>query len=113
TIQDDEPKYGLSVMGMVHPDRIVTNAGAKPGDVLVLTKPLGTGIINTAIKADMAAPGVYKNAVDIMITLNDDAASAMQQVGANGCTDITGFGLVGHSMEMAEASNVSVRLWKD
>jgi selenide,water dikinase len=113
TVQDDEPKYGLSVMGLVHPDRIVTNAGAKPGDVLVLTKPLGTGIINTAIKADLVSPEIYDSAVDVMIALNRDAADAMQQVGAKGCTDITGFGLVGHCMEMAEASGVSIRLWKD
>jgi selenide,water dikinase len=113
TISDDEPKYGLSVMGIVHPDRVVTNGGARPGDVLVLTKPLGTGIINTAIKADMASPDVYDNAVKTMITLNREAANAMQRLGAKGCTDITGFGLVGHCMEMAEASGVSIRLWKD
>ena len=112
TVQDDEPKYGLSVMGLVHPNRVVTNAGAKPGDLLVLTKPLGTGIINTAIKAGMAGPDVYNNAVETMITLNREAANAMQQVGAKSCTDITGFGLVGHCMEMAEASGVSIRLWK-
>lgn len=113
TVQDDEPKYGLSVMGLVHPDRVVTNSGARPGDVLVLTKPLGTGIINTAIKADMADTDVYDSAVETMTALNSDAARAMQQVGAKGCTDITGFGLVGHCMEMAEASGVSIRLWKD
>jgi selenide,water dikinase len=113
TIQDDEPKYGLSVMGLVHPDRVVTNSGARPGDVLVLTKPLGTGIINTAIKADMADTDVYDSAVETMTALNSDAARAMQQVGAKGCTDITGFGLVGHCMEMAEASGVSIRLRKD
>lgn len=113
TVQDDEPKYGLSVMGLVHPDRVVTNSGARPGDVLVLTKPLGTGIINTAIKADLVSHEIYKSAVDVMIALNRDAARAMQQVGAKGCTDITGFGLVGHCMEMAEASGVSIRLRKD
>ncbi len=113
TIQDDEPKYGLSVMGTVHPDRVVTNGGAKPGDILVLTKPLGSGIINTAIKADMASPEIYKAAVEVMITLNSHAAAAMQQSGGTGCTDITGFGLVGHCLEMAEASKVSIRLWKD
>lgn len=113
TVQDDEPKYGLSVMGLVHPDRVVTNSGARPGDVLVLTKPLGTGIINTAIKADLVSHEIYKSAVDVMIALNRDAARAMQQVGAKGCTDITGFGLVGHCMEMAEASGVSIRLRQD
>jgi selenide,water dikinase len=113
TIQDDEPKYGLSVMGLIHPDRVVTNSGARPGDVLVLTKPLGTGVINTAIKADLVSHEIYKSAVDVMIALNGDAARAMQQVGAKGCTDITGFGLVGHCMEMAEASGVSIRLRKD
>ncbi len=113
TIQDDEPKYGLSVMGTVHPDRVVTNCGAKPGDMLVLTKPLGTGIINTAIKADMVDPELYKRAVAVMTALNSHAAYAMQQVGATGCTDITGFGLVGHCLEMANASKVSIELWKD
>ena len=113
TVQDDEPKYGLSVMGLIHPDRVVTNSGARPGDVLVLTKPLGTGIINTAIKADMADTDVYNSAVETMIALNSDAARAMQQAGAKGCTDITGFGLVGHCMEMAEASGVSISLRKD
>ncbi len=113
TIQDDEPKYGLSVMGTVHPDRIITNSGAKPGDVLLLTKPLGLGIINTAIKADIASPEVAEDAVETMVYLNADAAQAMQRVGVNGCTDITGFGLIGHCLEMAGASGVSIRLWKE
>ncbi len=113
TIQDDEPKYGLSVMGIIHPDRIITNSGAKPGDVIILTKPLGTGIINTAIKADIASPSTADAAIESMITLNADAAQAMQRVGVNGCTDVTGFGLMGHCLEMAEASGVSMRLWKD
>lgn len=113
TVQDNEPKYGLSVMGTVHPDNIKTNSGAKIGDVLLLTKPIGVGIVNTAIKGEMADEDTYRWAVEIMVTLNRDAARAMQKAGANGCTDITGFGLMGHSHEMAVASQVTLEIWKD
>lgn len=113
TVDDDEPKFGLSVMGMVHPDKVATNAGAKAGDMLVLTKPLGTGILNTAIKADLTDWNSYKKAVETMAYLNKDACEAMLEVGINGCTDITGFGLLGHAYEMAEASGVSIELWSD
>jgi selenide,water dikinase len=113
TVQDDEPKYGLSVMGLVHPDRVVTNSGAKPGDLLILTKPLGSGIINTAIKAGLADMDTYSRAVDVMRALNREGAKAMAQVGVSGCTDITGFGLMGHCFEMAEASRVTLEIWKD
>jgi selenide, water dikinase len=113
TIDDNEPKFGLSVMGMVHPQKIAANAGAKPGDMLILTKPLGIGILNTAIKADIADESVIKKAVEIMAYLNKDACEAMTEVGINGCTDITGFGFLGHAYEMAAASKVSLEIWSD
>ncbi len=113
TVDDNEPKFGLSVMGMVHPRKVAANSGAKPGDMLILTKPLGIGIINTAIKADLAEEGTYKKAVECMSYLNKDACEAMTGVEINGCTDITGFGFLGHAYEMAEASNVSIEIWSD
>lgn len=113
TVEDKEPKYGLSVMGMVHPDKVAANSGAKEGDMLVLTKPLGLGIINTAIKADMADADIQAEAVRIMSYLNRDACEAMLEAGINGCTDITGFGLLGHAYEMAEGSGVTIELWPD
>lgn len=111
TVEDDEPKYGLSVTGFVHPDKVITNSNAKPGDLLVLTKPLGLGIINTGIKAQMVEKSVYNEAVKIMTTLNKYGKEAMVKVGANSCTDITGFGLLGHSLEMAEGSNVTIKIY--
>lgn len=113
SVEDDEPKFGLSVMGMIHPGKVTANSGAKPGDMLILSKPLGVGILNTAIKADLVDEGAYKKAVDVMAYLNKDACEAMMKVGINGCTDITGFGLLGHGYEMAEASNVSLEIWAD
>lgn len=109
TIEDDEPKYGLTVTGFVHPDNVVTNSNAKVGDALVLTKPLGIGIMNTAIKADMASKEAYEETVKIMTTLNKKAKDVMVSVGVNSCTDITGFGLLGHGLEMAQGSNVSIK----
>lgn len=111
SVQDDEPKYGLSVTGIVHPDKVLTNSGARPGDVLVLTKPLGIGIITTAIKGGLASKEEIDAAVNLMAALNKDAAEAMIKIGVNGCTDITGFGLLGHASEMAKASMVSMELW--
>ncbi|GEA16058.1 MAG: selenide, water dikinase [Moorella sp. (in: firmicutes)] len=108
SIDDEEPKYGLAVTGVVHPDRIVTNCGARPGDKLILTKPLGTGIITTAIKAEMATPEVAQEVSRWMATLNREAAAAMVAVGVHACTDITGFGLLGHGMEMARGSRVNL-----
>lgn len=108
TVEDSEPKYGLAVTGLVHPQKVVTNAGASPGDVLVLTKPLGTGIITTAVKAGLAPPDAYGAAVKAMCSLNKEAAEAMQAAGVHACTDITGFGLLGHAAEMALASGVSL-----
>ncbi len=113
SIEDDEPKYGLSVMGLVHPDRVLVNGGARPGDMLVLTKPLGVGILNTAIKADMLDETVYSRTVETMAYLNKDACDAMLEVGVSGCTDITGFGFLGHACEMALASNVTLEIFSD
>lgn len=111
TIEDKEPKYGLAVTGLVHPDRIVTNAGARVGDALFLTKPLGIGIVTTAIKGDLADHVTYQEAVNLMVTLNDRAARVMIESKASACTDVTGFGLVGHLYEMVAASGVGAKLW--
>lgn len=111
TVEDDEPKYGLSVAGFVHPNKVLTNKNAKPGDVLVLTKPLGLGIINTAIKGELVDKDSYEEAVKAMSTLNKYAKEAMEGVeGVNSLTDITGFGLIGHALEMATASSVTIKI---
>jgi selenide,water dikinase len=110
TIRDDEPKYGMAVTGRVHPDRIVTNAGARPGDRLFLTKPLGTGILSAALKGGTIDAGALVEAVGWMTTLNAQAASAMLAVGVHAATDVTGFGLLGHAGEIARASGVRVRI---
>jgi selenide,water dikinase len=108
SIEDKELKYGLSVTGVVHPDRVMLNSGARPGDQLLLTKPLGTGILSTAIKGGLAGEELEKVITECMITLNRVAGDVMAEVGAHGCTDITGFGLIGHLFEMAHASKVSI-----
>ena len=108
TLQDSEIKYGLSVTGIIHPDRIVTNAGAQPGDALVLTKPLGTGLIISAIKANKVFEEHISLATRSMVLLNKTASEVMLEVGVNACTDITGFGLMGHAYELAEASKVTL-----
>ena len=113
TVDDAEPKYGLSVMGLVHPDRLLTKAGVRPGDVLVLTKKLGVGIITTALKRDAADPGHVAAAVAGMKELNREAARLAQQVRAHAATDITGFALLGHGSEMAEKSGVRIRFELD
>ena len=110
SVDDREPKYGLSVTGIVHPDRVVLNSGALPGDVIVLTKPLGTGIVSTALMADLADSQAQRRLYQVMSALNDKASQAMLEVGAHACTDITGFGFLGHLMEMAEASGVSLEV---
>ena len=110
TVDDNEPKYGLSVVGLVQPGRQVSNAGARPGDVLVLTKPLGTGIVTTGCKAGVAPPGSVETAVETMATLNRAASEAMMEVGVNACTDVTGFGLMGHLTGMLRASGVSATI---
>ncbi len=113
SVEDPELKYGLSVTGVVHPERFLSNAGARPGDVLVLTKPLGTGVLATALKGRMLDEVTTKNITEIMATLNKDAAEAMAEVGANSCTDVTGFGLLGHGLGMAKGSKVCIRLYAD
>jgi selenide,water dikinase len=110
TIKDAEPKYGMAVVGTVDPHRIVTNAGARPGDVLVLTKPLGTGILSTALKRGMIGPERMHGAVQWMTALNDRACAAMLAAGAHAATDVTGFGLLGHAAEMARASHVALTI---
>ena len=113
TITDDELKYGLAVTGIGHPERIVTNAAARPGDRLVLTKPIGTGIISTAIKAGVDLGDLSDAAGAVMAELNRGAALAMQEVGVHACTDITGFGLLGHAWEMAAGSNAGLQILAD
>jgi selenide,water dikinase len=108
TIGDKEPKYGLSVMGTVHPKHILTKAGAHPGDKLVLTKPLGVGVITTALKGEKAEQDHVAKATESMKRLNRLAAQMIQKVGVNACTDITGFSLLGHACEMAEKSRVRI-----
>jgi len=111
TIKSDEPIYGLAVTGMVHPDRVVSNAGAKPRDKLVLTKPIGLGIITTAAKQDVDEVGAIVQAIQIMKTLNKSACEAMLEVGVHACTDVTGFGLLGHLRNMMKASGTSATVW--
>jgi len=108
SIEDPEIKYGLAVTGVVHPNKILTNAKAKAGDKLVLTKPLGTGIISTALKAGMASGEAIRKSVESMRTLNRTASEWMKKFGAHACTDITGFGFIGHALEMATASQVGM-----
>lgn len=110
SVEDAELKYGLSVTGAVHPARVITNAGALPGDRLILTKPLGTGVVATAIKGGLAPPEAEAEAVCWMTALNKNAAEAMQEIGVHACTDITGFGLIGHALEMARASGVWIEI---
>ena len=102
SVQDDEPKYGLSVTGFVHPDKIYKNYGCQPGDVLVLTKQLGSGIVNTTVKAQMASEAAA-----------DEAAKVMEKHTIHACTDVTGFGLLGHCTEMAEASDMTLELYPE
>ncbi len=111
TIEDNEPKYGLCVTGFIHPKDVLTNAGCREGDVLVLTKALGTGILSTALKAQMLSDSDYQHMVELMTTLNAKSCEAMMAVGANACTDVTGFGLLGHAYEMAEGSGKTIELY--
>lgn len=110
SVQDDEPKYGLCVSGFVHPDKIFKNYGCKPGDVLILTKQIGNGIVNTAIKAEMASERAIKEVTVAMASLNKKAKEVVENHQVNACTDITGFGLLGHCVEMAVASDVTFEL---
>ncbi len=108
TVEDPEVKYGLAVTGLVHPNKILTNAKAAPGDQLVLTKPLGTGIISTALKGGMASEDAVRKMVESMKALNRKASEWMLTFGAHACTDITGFGFIGHALEMVSASQVGM-----
>lgn len=110
SVQDDEPKYGLCVSGFVHPDKIFKNYGCRPGDVLVLTKQIGNGVVNTAIKAEMASPSAIREAEIVMASLNKKGKQAVEKYNVSACTDITGFGLLGHCVEMASASEVTFEL---
>jgi len=110
SVDDPEPKYGMAVIGEVHPDRIVTNAGARAGDALVLTKPLGTGILSTALKQESLDAPLLRRLTRLMTALNRGPAEAAVEFGARAATDVTGYGLLGHVCQMAEASGVSIRL---
>jgi selenide,water dikinase len=110
SIDDKEPKYGMAVTGLVHPDSILRNSTARPGDRLFLTKPLGMGIISTAIKRDLASPALIERAVAVMTTLNKGAARAALDIGVDACTDVTGFGLLGHLHEMTAGSGCGARI---
>lgn len=110
SIQDDVPKYGLSVSGLVHPAAFWKNSGARPGDVLILTKPLGTGIVNTAIKAGMASETAKQEVIRVMTTLNKTAKEVAGSFTIHSCTDVTGFGLAGHTLEMAQGSDVTIEI---
>lgn len=110
TVDDKEPKYGLSVSGTVHPDKVLSNATAKAGDKLVITKPIGVGILNTAMKEGLVDEETSKIVVETMVHLNKYAAISFDNIKVNSVTDITGFGLLGHALEMAKASEVSIEL---
>lgn len=113
SIEDKEPKYGLCVAGFARPDEILTNSGAQIGDILVLTKPLGTGILSTGAKVGMLTEAEYNEMLALMTTLNQKGQQAMLPVHPTACTDITGFGLLGHVKEMAEGSGHTIRLWAE
>jgi len=110
TVEDDEPKFGLCVTGLVDPQKMITTVGARPGDKLLLTKPLGTGLLTTALKGEVLSEAEITEAIRGMTTLNRAASLLMQQTGVSACTDITGFGLLGHALEMAEASGVTIEI---
>jgi selenide,water dikinase len=109
-VDDAEPKYGLCVTGVVHPDRVLTNAGAEPGDVLILTKPIGSGIISTAAKRGQCPPEWLAEAVRVMSKLNRAAAEVAARFPIHACTDVSGFGLLGHLAEMTRASHVNAEV---
>jgi selenide, water dikinase len=113
TTEDDEPKFGLSVVGVVHPQKIWTNSNAKPGDALVLTKPIGSGVLFNANRKKLVSPQAMKECIDILITLNKTSAEVMKDFEIHSVTDITGFGLAGHCFEMAGASQVTIDIEVD
>ena len=108
SVDDQEMKFGYAVTGIIHPEKVITNAGAKPGDVLILTKAIGTGAINTAVKQGKASKEAEAAAIRAMTTSAAKASGVMQRIGANACTDVTGFGLLGHAFELAKASDVTL-----
>ena len=111
SIEDDEPKYGLSVTGLVDPRKMVTTCGCQIGDQLYLTKPLGTGLLTTALRGEILTEADIADAIEGMVMLNKAAAEVMLKVGVSACTDITGFGLIGHASEMADASGVRLKIF--
>lgn len=113
SIDDKEPKFGLAVTGLVHPDRVRTNAGAKPGDRLILTKPIGVGILTTSIKQDQLSAEETRRLTEVMCTLNKTAAAVMAPYQVHACTDVTGFGLLGHASEMAKGSGVGIVIHRE
>ena len=113
SVKDNEPKYGLSVTGIVHPKKVLANNTARVGDYLILTKPLGLGVLNTAIKADVATKEQYEMAVKTMVTLNKYALEALDGLDISSCTDVTGFGFLGHAHEMAKGSEISLEIYSD
>ena len=108
SVEDQELKYGLSITGIIHPAKVILNTGAKAGDKLLLTKPLGTGIINTALKGGLADEGAVSRAIECMVTLNRKASELMMEVDVHACTDVTGFGLLGHACEMIEGTDIGM-----
>jgi len=113
SIEDDELKYGLSVTGLIHPDEVLTNTGAQVGDRIILTKPLGTGIINTAQKGEMVSPEAVQGATEVMAALNRKAAEVMRGFQVHACTDVTGFGLLGHLHEMLGGGEIGIKVFVD
>lgn len=113
SVQDNEPKYGLCVSGFVHPEKIFKNYGCRRGDVLILTKPIGSGVVNTAVKAEMASESSMQEAIRVMSSLNKKAKEVIEKYPISACTDVTGFGLLGHCAEMASASKVSFDIQVD
>lgn len=110
TITDEEIKYGVSVTGIVDPKKVITNSGAKEGDLLILTKPIGSGVLTTALKIEFITDDEFEEAANVMATLNKIGSEEMQKIGVNSCTDITGFGLIGHAYEMANGSEVELEI---
>ncbi|MGE8205773.1 selenide, water dikinase SelD [Heyndrickxia sp. NPDC080065] len=113
SIDDKEPKFGLAVTGIVHPDKVRTNAGARHGDKLILTKPIGVGIMTTSIKRDLLTEEEIARVTNVMTTLNKTAAETMESYNVHACTDVTGFGLLGHATELAKGSNTGLRIYKE
>ncbi|MBS4219874.1 selenide, water dikinase SelD [Bacillus sp. FJAT-49711] len=113
SIDDKEPKFGLAVTGLVHPEKVRTNAGSEPGDKLILTKPIGVGILTSSLKKGLLNESEINRVTGVMATLNKKAAETMESFNVHACTDVTGFGLLGHSLEMAKGSGVGIRIIKD